>query len=99
MKITMNAVLKEEDVVNPSLSIAQTCGITQQRGLEILSHVGSCNEFNMMLSFMYSVQTLTDQEKMYLMVHGYKSMWNLQRTSASSVASIIARAMQHEVAE
>jgi len=94
MKITMNATLKEDDVVNPSLSIAQTCGITQLRGAELLSHVGSCNEDNMMLSFMHYVQTLTDQEKMYLMVHGYKSLWNLREASASSLASIIARAMQ-----
>lgn len=97
MKITMNAMLKEDDVVNPSLSIAQTCGITQLRGAELLSHVGSCNESNMVLSFMHYVQTLTDQEKMYLMVHGYKSLWNLQQAPASSVASIVARAMQQEV--
>ena len=99
MKITMNATLKEDDVVNPSLSIAQTCGITQLRGAELLSHVGSCNESNMVLSFMHYVQTLTDQEKMYLMVHGYKSLWNLQQAPASSLASIMACAMQQEVAE
>lgn len=99
MKITMNATLKEDDVVNPSLSIAQTCGITQLRGAELLSHVGSCDESNMVLSFMHYVQTLTDQEKMYLMVHGYKSLWNLQRTSTSSLASITARAMQQEATE
>ena len=94
MKITMNAILKEDDVVNPSLSIAQTCGITQLRGAELLSHVGSCDESNMVLSFMHYVQTLTDQEKMYLMVHGYKSMWNLQQAPAPTVVSGIVRAMK-----
>lgn len=94
MKITMNAVLREDDVVNPLLSIAQTCGITQLRGAELLSHVGSCDEDNMMISFMHYIQTLTDQEKMYLMVHGYKSLWNLQQASAPTFVSGIARAMK-----
>lgn len=77
MKITMNAVLNEEDVVNPALSMSETCGITQGRGNYLLTHVIKSTHKNKMVAFMEIVPELTSKDMLYLMSVGYTSLYNM----------------------
>jgi hypothetical protein len=77
MKITMNAVLNEEDVVNPALATSETCGITPERAYYLLTHVEKSMHKNTMVAFMELVPELTSQDMLYLMSVGYTSLYNM----------------------
>lgn len=85
MKITMNAVLNEEDVVNPALSMSETCGITPQRGYYLLTHVKKSIHKNTMVAFMELLPELTSQDMLYLMSVGYTSLYNMDIVSDASM--------------
>ena len=96
MIVTMNAILREEDVMNPNLTSSATFGLTEERGLEILSHVSTVSEDggNKVLYFMEYVNTLTDQEKLYMMYVGSTTMNNMLTAQLDTLEALFGYAMQ-----
>lgn len=89
MKITMNAVLNEEDVVNPALSTSETCGITPERAYYLLTHVEKSEHKNTMVAFMELVPELTSQDMIYLMSVGYTSLYNMDIVRDDSMIGVL----------